>query len=151
MEYSPRAKQILNVLMQNSDGITEQEIGDSLNLSKRTVQRELKGLEQDLQQDQIELKRNRGTGLYLDGKEESLTKLKNQISNDKELDVTDKEERRKYLLFELLKDRMPHKLYYFAEQMGVSETTIAADMEKLTHGWKRITYRSSGNQDTVLF
>ena len=69
MEYSPRAKQILNVLMQKKEGITEQEIGDSLNLSKRTVQRELKGLETDLQQDHIELKRNRGTGLYLEGKE----------------------------------------------------------------------------------
>jgi len=132
MEYSPRAKQILNVLMQKKEGITEQEIGDSLNLSKRTVQRELKGLETDLQQDHIELKRNRGTGLYLEGKEENLVNLKNQLSNDKELDVTDKEERRKYLLFEMLKDRMPHKLYYFAEQMGVSETTIAGDMEKLT-------------------
>ncbi|NLH64169.1 MAG: HTH domain-containing protein [Erysipelotrichaceae bacterium] len=131
MEYSPRAKQILNVLMQNTDGITEQEIGNSLNLSKRTVQRELKGLETDLQQDDIKLKRNRGTGLSLDGKEENLKKLENQVSNDKELDVTDKEKRRKYLLFELLKDRMPHKLYYFARQTGVSETTITGDMEKL--------------------
>ena len=122
MEYSPRAKQILSVLMQNTDGITEQEIGDSLNLSKRTVQRELKGLETDLRQDQIELKRNRGTGLYLDGKEESLKKLKDQVSNDKELDVTDKEERRKYLLFELLKDRMPHKLYYFAKRLNYFPT-----------------------------
>lgn len=132
MEYSPRAKQILYVLLQSRSGITEQEIGIRLNLSKRTVQRELKGLTHDLEKDGISLKRERGTGLFLDGNEEMLAKLKNKILADNELDVTDKEERRKYLLFELLKDRMPHKLYYFAEQMGVSETTIATDMEKLT-------------------
>jgi len=48
-----------------------------------------------------------------------------------------REERRKHLLFELLRDREPRKLYYYSEMLGVSETTVANDMEVLGEWFSR--------------
>lgn len=48
------------------------------------------------------------------------------------MDFTDKHNRRRYLLFEILRDRTPKKLFYYSQLLGVSEATAASDLEALT-------------------
>lgn len=45
------------------------------------------------------------------------------------LDASDRPERRKRLILEILKDKTLKKLYYYSELFGVSEATISADLE----------------------
>lgn len=48
------------------------------------------------------------------------------------MDFSDKDTRRRYLLFELLRDRTPKKLLYYSTLLGVSEATAASDLESLS-------------------
>jgi len=131
MLLTPRASQMIRILLEHEDGISDQDLAELLNLSKRTVQRELKDLELDLKAYHVTIARKYGSGIQLSGSLEDLEHLRAEVAERKQIDFTDKQERRKYLLFELLRDRDPHKLYYFSEMMGVSEATISHDLEKI--------------------
>lgn len=56
------------------------------------------------------------------------------------MDFTDKQNRRRYLLFEILRDRTPKKLFYYSQLLGVSEATAASDMEALAPWLQKIIY-----------
>ena len=49
------------------------------------------------------------------------------FSDTDAMDFSDKDTRRRYLLFELLRDRTPKKLLYYSTLLGVSEATAASD------------------------
>ncbi len=131
MAVPPRIQQILLLLLGASSCVTEQEIADTIGVSKRTVQRDLDEMEEVLTSNDLKLSRRKNLGLCLEGSEEAKKKLKEALGSVSEPDVSNKEERRKHLLFELLRDRTPRKLYYYSQLLDVSEATIGSDMEAL--------------------
>jgi len=131
MAISPRIQQILLLLLDASSSMTEQEIADAIGVSKRTVQRELDELEAAVSVRGMTLSRRKNQGLCLEGSKEAKEALRTELGNVTEPDVSNKEERRKHLLFELLRDRTPRKLYYYSRLLDVSEATIGSDMEAL--------------------
>ncbi|MGN0947736.1 MAG: BglG family transcription antiterminator [Megasphaera sp.] len=131
MDFTPRMQQILRHLLKATDYVKEQDLADSLGISKRTVQRELDGTDKALAALGLTLERKKKAGLKLSGTADAKEKLAASLSNTTAVDFTDKQQRRRYLLFALLRDRTPKKLFYYSQLLGVSEATAASDLEAL--------------------
>lgn len=132
MDFTPRMQAILRRLLKEEDYLSEQALADDLGISKRTVQRELEGTEKALSSYKLKLVRQKRAGIRLDGSALDKKNLTEALSDASAMDFSDKDTRRRYLLFELLRDRMPKKLLYYSTLLGVSEATAASDLESLS-------------------
>lgn len=131
MEFTPRIRDILLFLLDKNKAVTELEIADYIGVSRRTIQREFEYIDHSIGMFHLKLLRKKQEGVWLEGSfqdKESLFKKLNQIRN---ITVIDKDKRRKYLLFELLRSKTPKKLFYYSEMFGVSEATISGDLDAL--------------------
>ncbi|QHQ59472.1 PRD domain-containing protein [Anaerocolumna sedimenticola] len=131
MNFSPRLRQILLLLLQEDQVVSVKKLADEIKVSKRTVQRELEYIGSSLKKYHVSLQTKTGTGIWLEGEESDKKNLLNLLKEEDVLDSGDKEERRKRLILEILKDRSPKKLYYYGNIFGVSEATISNDMEAI--------------------
>lgn len=134
MNFSPRLRQILILLLQEDKVVSVKKLADEIKVSKRTVQRELEYTDSSLKAYGLTLQTKTGAGIWLDGEKKNKEKLLEILKDEDIIDSGDKEERRKRLTFEILKDRTPKKLYYYGNIFGVSEATISNDMEAI-EGW----------------
>ena len=131
MEFTPRTQQILKILLTYRTPVSKQEIADELGVSKRTVQREFDYLELCIRKYNLKLVNYKGKGVALNGKQEDLDKLQDSLGGQQYPDAADREGRGRRLLFELLRDRTPRKLFYYSQMLGVSEATAGSDMDAL--------------------
>ena len=131
MEFTPRIQQILKILLDTREPVSKQEIADKLGVSKRTVQREFEYLEICIKKYHLKLVNQKGKGVALRGKDEDIEKLRDSVGDEAMPDAADREGRRRRLLFELLRDRTPRKLFYYSQMLGVSEATAGSDMDAL--------------------
>ncbi len=129
MEFTPRIRQILTILLDAGEPVPEQKIADAAGVSKRTIQREIDYLGSELSHYHLELKKKKNAGVFVEGELVELQKLRDDLSKSKASGVADKMLRRKYLTAELLRERTPKKLFYFSEKFGVSEATISKDLD----------------------
>ena len=137
MDFTPRTQQILEILLGGKGPVSKQEIADTLGVSKRTIQREFGFLENDIKKYGLRLVNRKGKGIVIAGELQNIEKLRREIEQNSGVEAAGREERRRHLLFELLRDREPRKLYYYSEMLGVSETTVANDMEALGDWFSR--------------
>ena len=137
MDFTPRTQQILEILLSGKGPVSKQEIADRLGVSKRTIQREFGFLENDIRHYGLQLVNRKGKGIVLSGELQNIEKLRKEIVENSGTEAAGREERRRHLLFELLRDREPRKLYYYSQLLGVSETTVASDMEALGEWFSR--------------
>ena len=137
MEFTPRTQQILEILLGGKGPVSKQEIADRLGVSKRTIQREFGFLENDIAQYGLHLVNRKGKGIVISGELQNIEKLRHEIRKNSGVEVAGREERRRHLLFEMLRDREPRKLFYYSQMLGVSETTVASDMEALGDWFSR--------------
>ena len=137
MDFTPRTQQILEILLSGKGPVSKQEIADRLGVSKRTIQREFGFLENDIRHYGLQLVNRKGKGIVLSGELQNIEKLRKEIRANSGVEAAGREERRRHLLFELLRDREPRKLYYYSQLLGVSETTVASDMEALGEWFSR--------------
>ncbi|EHF06457.1 hypothetical protein HMPREF1020_01612 [Clostridium sp. 7_3_54FAA] len=129
MDFTPRMQQILLIMLNEDKVISVKNLAEWMNLSKRTVQRELEYLGRALKEYHVEFCSKTGTGVWLEGAREDRDRLLRHLSEKDTLDASDRPERRKRLILEILKDKTLKKLYYYSELFGVSEATISADLE----------------------
>lgn len=83
---------------------------------------------------EITLNSKTGIGIWLEGSEDKKQELRHDLSMDDRLDVSNREERRKRLTLEILKEKELRKLFYYSSRFQVSEATISADLEAI-EGW----------------
>ncbi|MDF2514269.1 MAG: transcriptional antiterminator, BglG, partial [Herbinix sp.] len=129
MNFTPRLRQVLLILLQEDGIISVKKLADEIKVSKRTVQRELEYIGSSLNQYKVSLQTKTGIGIWVMGEKEDKDKLYALLKEEDTIDSGDKEDRRKRLILEILKDRTPKKLYYYANIFDVSEATISNDME----------------------
>ena len=134
MTFSPRLTQILVVMLREDKVLSVKNLALQINVSKRTVQRELEFIDSSLKGYGLQFVSKTGIGIWLEGEAEVKQAFLQELLENEEVDLTDKEDRRKRLILELLKDKSPRKLYYFGNLFGVSEATISNDMEAIA-GW----------------
>ena len=130
-DFSPRLGQItLNLLMQDSP-ISVKYLAYSVGVSKRTVQRELEYIESSLKKYNLSFQSKAGTGVWIEGTKTDKDKLAALLMADDTVDVSNKDERIKKLILELLKESEPQKLFYYANMLGVSEATVSNDLDEV--------------------
>lgn len=128
-ELTPRMQDIVRVLLLEKAPIPVKALAEQVGVSKRTVQRELEYLDRPLKKYGITFCSKTGSGVWLEGEEKDRARLLDEISRSDDLDVTNRTERRKRLILEILKDKDLKKLYYYSDMFGVSEATVSSDLE----------------------
>lgn len=128
-DFTPRLQQIILVLLKVEGSVSVKYLADQIHVSKRTAQRELEYLSKPLKKWGLQFCSKTGTGVWLEGTEEEKQKLRQELEKDSSLDVSNRHERRKRLVLEILKDKTLKKLYYYSDLFGVSEATVSADLE----------------------
>ena len=129
MECTAREKRILLFLLNSNQPLTSEQLADEIGVSKRTIQREIDVLNTYLKEKGCTLEKKKNIGLSIQGDEDKIESLRNELLVGHEVDVSNVHQRRMYLLLELLRDRTPKKRIYFAHQLNVSESTISSDMD----------------------
>lgn len=128
--YSSREAKILSICLLRDDYITYQEISDQLNLSPRTIMRELAQLKNSLQTMNLQVLSKKGKGICITGSNEDKQNLIMDIQGAK-IDYMDKEERQELLCLELLRTKEIQKIYYYSNKFQVSDATICHDLDDL--------------------
>lgn len=121
MDFTPRMKQILQVLSAEEAPISVKTLAERVGVSKRTVQRELEYVESSLKGYDVRFLSRTGVGVWLEGNTEAKEILKRDLGQGTDYDVSNREERRKRLILEILKEKGLKKLFYYSSQFGVSE------------------------------
>lgn len=129
MEITSRLKQILNILLKEVSPVPVKILAEQAGISKRTVQRELESVDYALKNYEVSFMSKTGVGVWLEGSAEGKERLLRDISSGDNYDATNREERRKRLILEILKEKGLKKLFYYSSQFGVSEATISSDLE----------------------
>lgn len=133
-DFTPRMQQILLALLQEKEAISVGTLAQKIQVSKRTVQRELEYLPKSLKKYNIQFASKTGTGVWLEGEAPDKEHLRLMLEQDDTPDSSNRAERRKRLVLEILKDKTLKKLYYYSELFAVSEATVSVDLESV-EGW----------------
>ena len=133
MICSPRLNIILQICLESNDYVSIDELSSLLQISKRTVFREVQDTAYILKPFELTLQSKTKKGLYIEGSKEQKEILYQKLQAEK-MGYLKKEERHKLLIFEILKENKIQKLYYYAELFQVSQATISNDLDILD-GW----------------
>ncbi len=131
MKILSRAKQILKILLTEKEAIPVKSLAEKIGVSKRTTQRELEYISSYLKGYEIKYFSKTGVGIWLEGTKEEKKRFLSFLCQNESLDVPGKEERRKRLILEILKEKGLKKLFYYSSQFGVSEATASTDLEAI--------------------
>lgn len=134
MRFTPRMRQIFQVLLKEPSAISVRQLAEQIGVSRRTVQRELEYISTPLNEYGLTFVSKTGVGIWIEGKEEDKQQLLADSMEGDGYDVGNREERRKRLILEILKEKGLRKLYYYSSQFGVSEATVSTDLEAV-EGW----------------
>lgn len=133
----PKAKQIILFLLQEKDTVTAQDIANQMNVSKRTIQREMETIEPFLKGKEVHLVKKMGTGIWLEGSVECKNQLMSELLEDELYDAGNKEERQKRLILEILKAKELAKLSYYSYKFQISESTVSKDLDVVMDWFKQ--------------
>lgn len=126
-----RQKQIIQILTKstNKNPITISTIAEILNVSSRTVLREMPKIEEWLDENGFNFIKKPGVGLIIDENLENQQLILELLEVENVQKEYSKEERKRIILSELLIAKEPLKLFYFTNQLKVSEGTLSNDLD----------------------
>ncbi|WP_026907098.1 BglG family transcription antiterminator [Paucisalibacillus globulus] len=130
MKISSREREIIKLLLKAETDITVNTIATELEVSVRTIHRDLKGIEKLLSTYNLALMKKSGVGLHINGNEADKKKFHQTLSNVTVFDFSP-EERRTIILATLLEMNEPLKLFTLANELKVTEATISLDLDQL--------------------
>ncbi|WP_347552689.1 BglG family transcription antiterminator [Pseudalkalibacillus hwajinpoensis] len=133
MFISARERRILQLLLNSNDFFTVKEIAEELEVSERTVHRDLAGVEDILAEYELKLIKKAGVGVQVDGEKSKRSDLIRYIFD---LDITEytQQERETLILCKLLESADPIKLVSLANDLRVTVATVSNDLNKV-EGW----------------
>ena len=132
IRLNTRQQQILLYYLETDDYAPLHPLADRLNVSLRTLQRELSDLERYIARFGIRFEKKVGVGMKLVGDECSLNELARQLAQDHGLrQLYTAEERQAIVKHMLLSSKGPLKLYVFSKELNVSESTVSLDLQKI--------------------
>ena len=134
MDFTPRMKQILIIMLKKDRTMSVQSLAEQVGVSKRTVQRELEYINASLKGTGVVFMSKTGAGIWLEGSDGDKKALYAALTKGDSFDAGNREERRKRLILEILKDKGLKKLFYYSSKFRVSEATISTDLEAVA-GW----------------
>lgn len=137
MTLTTRQYRLLQELMDSDDYVVISDLAGHLNLSTRTVQRELSAVSDFLKENGGAIEKKAGKGVRFIGSAELRKKLIKQFNTPSKLrPVYSQAERVALILTMLLQENGPRKIAAFSGRLGVSEATIGNDLN-LCEPWLR--------------
>ncbi|EKN70475.1 PTS modulated transcriptional regulator, MtlR family protein [Neobacillus bataviensis LMG 21833] len=130
MYISARERQILEILLKNTDETTVKDLADQIGVSARTIHRDLKNVEDILVEYNLSLQKKSGVGVQITGDTNKIQELELYLFNLSHTEYTP-EERQTIILCELLETNEPVKLLGLANDLNVTIATVSADLTKL--------------------
>lgn len=126
-----RQKEIIQLLARStaSHPATAGALSEMLGISTRTILREMHQIEQWLEQNDFQLIRRPGVGLFLDESVENRRLIMELLEVETVRKEYSKEERRRRILGELLYAEEPMKSYSFLSKFHISEGTLSSDLD----------------------
>ena len=131
MELTARMRAILSALLAADGYVPAERIASALDVSARTITREMHGLEMALMSYGITLLRRTGAGFMLTGDKADLTRLRTQISKVNVRGELTPDQRRSILVTRLLMADEPLKLFALARILDVTDSTVSHDLDRL--------------------
>lgn len=107
------------------------EMAAALQVSAKTVWRELPKVENFLAEYGLGLEKKSGSGLWLTGKTKDFVRLQKFFAQTAIAAKYTPEERRRLILSRLLPGDAPVKLFYFSSLLNVTDGTVSNDLDKL--------------------
>lgn len=127
-----RQREIIRILTKTArNPVPVGAISEKLNVSSRTVLRELPAIEKWLNENDFTFIRKPGVGLALDEDPESIRFLEELLGLEQAPADLSQKERRRQILGELLLIREPVKSYVFQSRFHISEGTLTKDLDAL--------------------
>ncbi len=137
MEFTPRLMQILFLLLNADQPIPAAKLADQLQISKRTIFRELDHIDSSLEKYGLKLERKSRTGFELMGEIKDKQKLLDELQKSDHFDPRNREERHQKLILTMMQEDELQKLFYYADLLQVSEPTVSKDLEILEEWFQR--------------
>lgn len=132
MKINERSKFIINKLIKTDDYITASEIAEALQVSNKTVVRQLGGVEKILKQHGLSLERKTGKGMRVIGMQADKDELLDLIAENTGMQHEySPAERCNIILSQLLKSQEPIKLVALSQLLNVTDATISNDLDKI--------------------
>lgn len=125
-----RERKILEVILLSEEETTVSSIAKILNVSSRTVHRDLKGVEEILKSYDLSLSKQSGVGILVKGSSENKEKLKLFLFSASHNEYTP-DERQTIILSSLLESLEPVKLVVLASDLNVTIATVSNDLNKI--------------------
>ncbi|SDJ81438.1 mannitol operon transcriptional antiterminator [Sediminibacillus albus] len=116
--------------MSAQDMLTIKKLADHLEVSARTVHRDLKSVEAIIAEYDLTMDKKSGVGLQIIGTAENKSRLELVLFNVKHTDYTP-EERQTIILSTLLETNEPIKLFALADELQVTVATVSHDLDKI--------------------
>lgn len=130
MNVSNRTRQILEMLLRADRDLTAAEIATNIQVSSRTVHRELAAVEEILLSQGIVLLRKAGSGIRLQGDAVRLKTLENNLSFSEDVELSSFDRQTIILCILLGKDE-PIKLFALAHDLKVTVPTVSSDLNEI--------------------
>ncbi|WP_237566128.1 BglG family transcription antiterminator [Oceanobacillus massiliensis] len=127
---SGRQRTILNLLLQAQGAVTVKEIAAELGVSVRTIHRDIKDLAKIASDFRLNLFKQAGIGISIQGEEQDKQKLQSAITTITTADLTP-EERKAILISTLLEMNEPVKMFTLANELNVTIAAISHDLDQL--------------------
>lgn len=131
INMTTRKKEIVSRLCSENDYITISKIAEDIEVSSRTVLRELEGLGKWLEAEGVHLDKKTGVGIRLSCSLKEKEELLELIDDVSSIKTFTPQERQTIIASELLQANEPIKLYYLTKILNVSEGTVSNDLDKL--------------------
>lgn len=135
MFLTDRERHIVSILLNAPSGVKVKELTDLLDVSRRTVYRELSSLEETLAHSNVSIINQRGVGYQLEGDEEKIHSLGRQIEDAQPSEMTIQERQRALSLRLLLSDSLTMEA--LAEELRVSPSAVQSDLDDVEEELER--------------
>jgi mannitol operon transcriptional antiterminator len=130
MKVSNRQRRILEVLLNRPSEVTAGQLAQEVQISARTVHRELQELEPLLPIYGVSLVKKSGIGISLEGPEYLLSRFQEELRRS-ETETYSPEERKVLMLCTLLEEAEPVKLFTLAREVHAAIPTVSRDFDEL--------------------
>ncbi|MBN2221063.1 MAG: BglG family transcription antiterminator [Vallitaleaceae bacterium] len=132
-----RMKKVLAIILKAEDYITLAQIAQEVQVSTRTLLRELDEAKSWVEQQKATLEVRKGRGLFLHVEDERKEELLQLLWEEKGAVIYSPSERQMILRAKLLRYSEPTKLYVLTHELQVTESTIASDLLQVEEWFTR--------------
>ena len=131
MYFSVREKKILALLLAYPAGVQLDQLQHELNVSKRTIYREISSIEKTIKPLDVQIIKPRGEGYRIVGESINLDKLRDQLEENKEELFTDNVQRQSAIVTNLLMLDEEETIEGLSIDFQVSPSTIVSDLQAI--------------------